>query len=123
MPWAAGAMLGPIRSQSGRLSPQSDKLIFYIAGTRFYKTDRSAKTGEDVSIRRETFEGEVCYGVYNQDGSQIGYVPKEIVSILETRGIVKARVISTREFGVPWHRYKVCLNTVAACGNVSQPSV
>jgi hypothetical protein len=116
MPWVAGAVLGPTRSQSGRPGVQSDKLIFYVAGARFHNTNRPSKTGENVSIGRETFEGKVCYGVYNQDGTRIGYVPKEMVSILETRSIIKAQVISTREFGVPWHRYKACLTTVRRVG-------
>ncbi len=78
MPLVAGVMLDPTRSQTNRSGAQSDGLVFYVAGGRFHKTNRPVKPGADVFISRETFEGKVCYGVYNEDGQRIGYVPKEM---------------------------------------------
>jgi putative IMPACT (imprinted ancient) family translation regulator len=76
--------------------------------------NRSVKPGEGVCIRRETFEGKVCYGIHSEDGQRIGYVPREMLRILESRRIVEAHVVSTREFGVPWHRYRIRLTTVVS---------
>jgi hypothetical protein len=112
MPLVAGLMLSRSYSRTERADAQSQKLVFYVAGGRFYKLNRSVRPGEGVCIRRETFEGKVCYGIHSEDGQRIGYVPREMLRILESRRIVEAHVVSTRKFGVPWHRYRVCLTTL-----------
>jgi hypothetical protein len=111
MPLAAGVMFDPscLRSRGTGAEPQ--RTVFYAAGGRFYKTNRLLRRGELVCVKRETFAGKVCYGIHTEDGQRIGYVPREMLQILDSRRIIRAEVVSTRDFGVPWNRYKICLTT------------
>jgi hypothetical protein len=88
------------------------KLIFYVAGGRFYTMKSALKAGDRVDVMRESFKGEVCYGVYNSSGQKIGYVPQGMVPSLDNVRMLDAKVLSARPYAVPWLRYRVSIATV-----------
>ncbi len=119
MPLAAGAALGAGYLESSSSGRQAQTVVFYVAGGRFYKIPASAKEGDLVRVSRERLKGEICYGVHSTTGQRMGYVPKDMVSILEGQRIVDARIIFARRFGVPWRRCRVRITlrpTVAGDG-------
>ncbi len=112
MPLFAGAVLDASGSRTDSTGQQARRLVFYLAGERFYNIVRSIGEGERVTVTREMLDGKVCYGVFSKCGQRMGYVPKGMIGMLEGRRIIDAHVISAREFGVPWRRHKIGLTTM-----------
>jgi hypothetical protein len=101
--------LGPTRDDQDVLVR---KLVFWVAGERFYTMKSALKAGDRIDVTRESFKGKVCYGLYNSRGQKIGHVPQGMVPGLAKVRILDAKVLSARPYAVPWRRYRISIATV-----------
>ena len=99
--WAPGSSLRQDQDSSAR------EIRFYLAGAKYYKPSRPIRSGQLVNIVREAFENKTCFGILDEAGDRIGYVPKHLVSLLEHESIRDSRISSVHEFALPWRRYRV----------------
>jgi hypothetical protein len=97
----------PYGSQGQDQYSSACEIHFYLAGARYYKPRRPIKAGQLVSIVQEAFENKACFGILDEAGDRIGYVPKDLISVLEHKHILDSRISSVHEFALPWRRYRV----------------
>ena len=108
------------RSPLGQeLDSTACEIHFYLAGARYYKPHRPIRSGQLVNIEREIFENKTCFGILDEAGDKIGYVPKDLISVLEHKSILDSRISSVHEFALPWRRYRVRI----LVGRVDNPHV
>ena len=82
-------------------------MSFYVAGVRFLNRIPIVEEGTPVNLKKEEFDNEVCYGIYTNDGSKIGYVPRRLVPELRFRSIGRSYLSSVKPHAVPWERFRV----------------
>lgn len=87
--------------------PRPSCYTFHAAGVRFNETTAQLTEGDPIEVRRERFEGETCFGLFNRQGERLGYVPKTLVRNLEGKPIRRAFLQEVRPFAVPWERLRV----------------
>jgi hypothetical protein len=95
---------GLARKGSG---PRPARCTFHAAGVRFNATAARLSEGDPIEVRRERFEGEICYGLFNRRGERLGYVPKHLLRDLADKPIRRAFLQEVRPFAVPWKRLRV----------------
>src|SRR5689334_14110775 len=69
-----------------------DRKSFFVAGVRFCKPTARLMNGDAVKIKPETFQGNLCYGVFNASDERIGYVPRALVASLRQSQIVESYI-------------------------------
>lgn len=82
---------------------------FYVAGVRFHSTPHRVETGDHVVIKRESWSGERCYGIYTESKQRIGYVPRKLVPSFDNLDDRNWRLECVNRYTVPWKRYKITL--------------
>lgn len=93
-----------------RRSQKAQSLRFYIAGVRFYDVDPFAlKPGMRVELRRALFNNAPCYAIYDTTRCQLGFVPKQWVSLIESGVIRSAALSKVRAYAVPWNQLEVTI--------------
>jgi len=99
-------IIAPIKSQADSAEP----LSFFVAGARYQEETSRACAGEAVSIRRELWNGERCYGVYDSDEIKLGYVPRSLVPMMQGKDILRGQLKIANRYTVPWKWYWVAVN-------------
>ncbi len=82
-------------------------LAFYVAGARFGALPTGVRVGDGVRVRREPFGAQIRLSLHTEEGSLIGYVPRELIPLIESRDLIAARLTFVDLNAVPWKRYKV----------------
>lgn len=87
----------------------SESISFYLAGVRFYRVQTGLQDGNPVIIGSSSFDGKRCHPVYDVDGRQLGFVPKQFVPIVGRSKICRSYLSLVDPCAVPWKRYEVTL--------------
>jgi hypothetical protein len=82
---------------------------FYVAGVRFHSTPQMAETGDHVVIKKESWRGERCYGIYTESEQRLGYVPRKLIPFFDNLADRNWRLECVNRYTVPWKRYKITL--------------
>jgi hypothetical protein len=91
----------------GNANKKDDIMSFYAAGVRFLNRIPIVEEGTPVNLKMEEFDNEVCFGIYTNDGSKIGYVPRRLVPEIRFRSIGRSYLSSVKPLAVPWERFGV----------------
>jgi hypothetical protein len=81
-----------------------------VAGVKYQDHDVSRlREGAPVVVRRQRYQGEVCYRVTDADGATLGYVPRSHLPQLAGRRVVGAWLAQVNPHAVPWKRLELAL--------------
>jgi hypothetical protein len=97
-----------------RYGGKQRQLNFFVSGSRFLDPISNLKVGDRVEIREGFFESAPCYSVVASGDQKLGYVPRQLTSVLEKLHVADARLAAVDLDGVPWKRYKVTISAEGA---------
>ncbi|MDD4977177.1 MAG: hypothetical protein PHI29_00935 [Gallionella sp.] len=80
---------------------------FFVAGVRFNTLSEDIAAGDRVEIKRESWRGERSYGIYAKNGERIGYVPRTLISSIDSPDNHNWLLESVDRHTVPWRQYKI----------------
>lgn len=83
------------------------RVVFTVAGARFFSDHHDARSGETVLLLREVYEAQPCYRVATPLGDTIGYVPREYLQLVASRQGARWRIEIPDPHALPWKRYLV----------------
>ena len=87
----------------------SNVLEFYVSGVRFQSDSPKVNVGDSVTIKKEIWQQERCYGIFDKSSIKMGFVPRNLISTLDRSSISYANLVSVNINSIPWKRYKVAI--------------
>jgi hypothetical protein len=105
----AGAAGFALSARADRVAA-TERIDCRVAGVSYQDIDvRTLRQGATAIVRRARHDGKACYRVLDENGSTIGFVPREMVSILAQRRIKSAWLSKVNPYAVPWRQVELTI--------------
>jgi hypothetical protein len=88
----------------------TERIDCRVAGVSYQDIDvRTLRQGATATVSRDRHDGKACYRVLDENGMTIGFVPRDIVSVLEQRRIKSAWLSKVNPHAVPWRQVELTI--------------